>query len=187
MFIDAIANFAQNEMGPMWSHSFEFLNSLRSQVWAEDRIEEYEILKGHANIKVLSYKTQLFPSRMYRARPRHITVETMLQGQEKISWMPLDSVGVPVTNRFKEMDIYQTSQKGVREFVLTPERFAVFYPQDAYMNRLAIDEQSSLVVKAVITIPVSVLEEGHTVFFLTSLMNASNNSGRDCYERASSF
>ncbi|MBQ6741327.1 MAG: YhcH/YjgK/YiaL family protein [Bacteroidales bacterium] len=90
---------------------------------------------------VSEYDTKKVNEHGFEAHKKNIDIQYLLQGEERISSMPIERL--TLTQPYSEAnDAAFYSSEGVRaqEITIGDGYFAVFFPQDGHMPQLSVDE-----------------------------------------------
>jgi len=136
-----------SQLGPKFKQAFDYL---RNTDLVNCPAGKYELDGEKVFVVVQEYTTKPAEQGTWEAHRRHIDVQYMIQGEEKIGYASL--------GRMQPGDYDETKDflalSGEGEYVrLHAGDFAVFFPQDAHMPNLAFG-QPDPVKKAVIKITV---------------------------------
>lgn len=95
-----------------------------------------------------SYETEDYLKCNVETHNNYIDLQIMLEGMEYAMWYPQGSLPVRESyNKEKDCTFYHAEAKG-ETFLLTPERFVLFYPWDIHASQIMINT-SQKVKKAV--------------------------------------
>lgn len=134
MIADTLDNFGRC-LGEGLDDVLAFLRSLDSSTPEGER----ELRGKDIFARVMSYQTKTREQTAMEAHRRYADVQVVLSGCEVMEWHPLAGLK-PVTPYAPDSDAVflekPTTPQG--QVVLTPGRFAVFFPQDAHMGQIAL-------------------------------------------------
>jgi YhcH/YjgK/YiaL family protein len=101
---------------------------------------------------VQQYQTKPLIEGKWEAHRKHIDVQFVLSGVERIGWTPVNQLTLTESyNEAKDVAFYT----GSGDFVTVPEgSFVILFPEDAHMPGLAVDAPSP-VTKVVVKVRVS--------------------------------
>lgn len=128
MILDSLDHSSQYErLNSRLAKAFRFL---RDTALAELTPGRYEIDGAKVFALVSDYETKSIEASRWEAHRRHIDVQLVATGQERVGVAPLDTLTLEPYD--DEKDILFASGEG--EFVtLVPGRFVVLFPHDAHM------------------------------------------------------
>ena len=91
---------------------------------------------------------------------KYVDVQYIIEGEECLGWCPLSPDLKEVTPYDPERDIvFYKELVPESSLILMKGNFAVLYPDDVHRPCVAVDEPGEPVTKAVVKIPVTLLEE----------------------------
>ena len=141
--------------GPVWERAFTHILSLGPA--AEEGITELIGMDMYA--RVMSYDTVEPAHSKLEAHREFIDIQCALVNGERIDWFPLDRVE-PATeyNSLKDVTNFNRSGTAPISICVEPGMFAVFFPEDAHMPKLIVDEPRRM-KKVVVKIRLSLLAQ----------------------------
>lgn len=138
MIIDTIDNWREYAQGdPRLRPGFVFITETFEPSMKDGR---YDLPDGAGYANVESYQTRPAAEGKFEAHRKYADIQYLLTGAEVIEWSPLS--GLEVVDPYGEQrdaGFYRASGD-VTCLVLTPRRFAVFFPPDAHKPGCAIAE-----------------------------------------------
>ncbi|ABB43532.1 conserved hypothetical protein [Sulfurimonas denitrificans DSM 1251] len=154
MVIDKIENWQKYPFGEAWQRAFTFLNSLTS----ETKDAKYEIQGDEIYAIVMSYETLLREDAMLESHKKYIDIQATLRGVEAYECHSRDSLVVKKPYEAqKDIEFYQTEAKPHSILNISVGDFVMFYPYDAHMPCLSVDDKKELIKKVVIKIKTELL------------------------------
>ncbi len=107
--------------------------------------------------RIMAYQTKAREQAVMEAHRRYADVQMVLAGTEVMEWHPLEGLAQP-TPYAADKDALNLAGPAVPQgrVVLTPGRFAVFFPQDAHMGQIALSGPEP-VRKVVVKVSMDVL------------------------------
>ena len=154
MIVDQLSQRRQYPYGDAWNTAFTFLQTLDA-----DTEEGRHNLQGEDIYAMIeSYETKSPESARPEAHRRYVDIQMLLSGTECITWWPTRDLTV-VQPFAPDSDIafYEQPESLGIPLILTPGRFAVFFPEDAHMPGLRTSDSPSPVKKVVIKIDATLL------------------------------
>jgi biofilm protein TabA len=154
MIVDQLSQQQQYPYGDAWNTAFAFLQTLDA-----DTEEGRHSLQGEDIYAMIeSYETKSPESARPEAHRRYVDIQMLLSGTECIKWWPTRDLTV-VQPFAPDGDIafYEQPESLGIPLILTPGRFAVFFPEDAHMPGLRTSDSASPVKKVVIKIDATLL------------------------------
>ncbi len=148
MIIDSLRNARLYcNLSPRFKRAFEYL---RDTDLVNLPAGKYELEENRLFVVVQEYSTKPAGQGKWEAHRRYIDIQYIVQGTEKICYAPLSRVQQGEYNETK--DFLALSATG-DYLTLQSGDFMVFFPEDAHMPNMAIEEPSA-VKKAVVKIAV---------------------------------
>lgn len=141
--------------GPVWKKAFDFIQTLDSD--SPEGITE--ILGKDMYARVMSYETVDHSQTKVEAHHEYIDIQASLVHGERIEWFPLEDLE-PSTEYNPEKDAQNFKYPGKSSISVSvyPGMFAVFFPEDAHMPKLIID-QPRMIKKIVVKVRLSLLDQ----------------------------
>lgn len=129
MILDRLSNADQYKaIAPQLWHGLQFLTT---QHLAELEIGRLSIDGDRVYALVQEYTTKLLADCKYEAHRKHIDIQTLGAGTERIGWAHLAQMQETIVYS-DEKDVAFFSGQGDL-FTLTPGAFAIFFPHDVHM------------------------------------------------------
>lgn len=154
MIIDKITFWEHYQFGSAWKLAFEFLLSLTPD--ADDK--QYDLQGDDIFAIVMSYETKNPEIALLETHRRYVDIQTVLVGGERIEWFSRDELIVDTPyDKSKDVEFYKRTCPGSSRVDVFPGTFVMFFPQDAHMPALMIDEKPELIKKVVVKINVEIL------------------------------
>jgi biofilm protein TabA len=153
MIAGKLEHWRHHFSGPIWERAFTHILTLDAA--SPEGI--VELLGRDMYARVMSYETGSPKSSKLEAHREYVDIQCSLSNGERIDWFPLDSLS-PVDDYNPEKDvIHYARPEAVPISVCVPSGFyAVFFPEDAHMPKLAIDEPC-FVKKVVVKVRMSLV------------------------------
>lgn len=107
---------------------FAYLRSL-SPVVPDGR---YPLESDGLYVVVMTYETKTRSEMRLEAHRLYADIQVVLQGAERCEWCPAEDLTVVETYDAARDVLFYADPPALDAFVLTPGRFAVFYPSDAH-------------------------------------------------------
>lgn len=118
----------------------------------------YELGDGiYANVEF--YTTLNHEDCKFEAHENYIDIQIVIEGSERIDCTPIKNLKVEIPyNPDKDIVFYGNCDKKDSLYLSQCQEFAIFYPEDAHKPKMKAFKLSEQVKKAVIKIPVGLLE-----------------------------
>ena len=149
MILDNLENFKQYVK---LHKRFEIVNDFLSNNSLENlEVGRHELDGDSVYVSVQEYTTKLESTAKPEDHKKYIDVQIVISGCEKIGYCPVTAT--------KQYSFYEEDKdieflNGEVEFLTaTPDKFFIFYPQDAHMPSIALGEQA-VVKKAVFKVKI---------------------------------
>ena len=137
--------------------------AMKSGRYAVELCDNKELTNGKSDgiyLNLDRYQTKVLEDCRPERHIRYIDVQYMIEGEECLGWCPLSPDLEEVTTYDKDKDIiFYRDLVPESSLILLKGNFAVLYPDDVHRPCVAIDEPGQKVTKAVVKIPVELLEE----------------------------
>lgn len=148
MIIDELIKSEYYRFGSAWKIAFEFLCSL-----SPDSEEKIYLLRGDdIYAHIASYETRTKDSAALESHRKYIDVQAILTGREKIEVTSTNGLVVNAPyDQTTDVEFFDRSNEST-QIDLYPGTFAMFFPHDAHMPGLVMEEKSELVKKVVVKI-----------------------------------
>jgi len=158
MIFDRIDQAAGYAFGPLWQQAIDFLSHLPADL-AEGRHE----LRGEDLFAIhMGYDTREARGAVLETHEQFVDIQAVLDGAEACFWAPRQ--GLRVSRAYdpqKDAAFYEHPADFAARLLLAPGHFAAFFPQDAHMPCIRLQEERPLAVrKLVIKIRRSLLTPG---------------------------
>ena len=106
------------------------------------------------------YTTKAFKDCKPERHMKYIDLQYMIEGEECLGWCPLSPDLKVLTPYDEEKDvIFYRALVPESSLIIVPGNFVVLYPDDVHLPCVAVQGPGEPVTKAVVKIPVSLLEE----------------------------
>ena len=141
MIFDRLENKAcYTNAHPLLAKAFEFLEEYNKNPLAAGN---YEIVGTDLFAKVLHYETK--PEGKYETHRKYIDIQYMVEGSERVYYRDTkdDMIHRDEYNEVKDVIFYQDSTEDF-EFVLTPGRFAIFFPEDVHKPSISVNQPEAV-------------------------------------------
>jgi len=152
MIIDQLKNsdiYAYNED---LKQAFDYLKSLKEFPREEGTVE---ICGKRIFANIFSYQTKLAAECKMEAHRKFIDIQVSFAGQEIIAWHPTSELEEIVAyDADCDVSFHEIPETTQGKAILSPGNFMIFYPDDAHMPQIAIDETPEQLAKIVIKIAV---------------------------------
>lgn len=143
MILDKIENsFHYDPLGGEFKKVFE---TIKSTDFTKLEPGKYEIDGDNLYYIVQFYDTKPLDESRFEAHQKYIDVQFMASGNEMIGYTPLEDDLKSCGEYSEDSDVELFEQP--REFTLTkfgPGMFAIFYPEDAHMPCIRLDETENV-------------------------------------------
>jgi YhcH/YjgK/YiaL family protein len=135
MILDSLDHASQYErLGARMAKAFRFL---RDTSLADLLPGRYEIDGAKVFALVSDYETKTVEASRWEAHRKHIDVQVVAAGEERVGIAPLEMLDLEPYDDDKDI----LFARGEGEFVtLVPGRFVVLFPQDAHMPGVALSD-----------------------------------------------
>ena len=150
MIIDDLCNYKNYHFGPAWEVAFNFLSSLT----IDSTEQKYQLQGDDIFAQVMSYSTHSIGEAVLEAHRSYVDIQMLITGRELIGVMAKDKLTVTTPyHKKKDVEFYEYSAEiDAVKLQLSPDRFAMFLPQDAHMPCLISADSPELVKKVVVKI-----------------------------------
>jgi YhcH/YjgK/YiaL family protein len=156
MIVGQLVNWQDHLSGGVWEDAFTYLMSLDEES-AEGKTE----LRGDKLFGiVMSYSTRDTDGAILESHREYIDIQISLKGSEGIDWYPVSTLDVSKEYDAKrERALYHRYEPAPAHVDNHPGMFTVLYPDDAHMAQLIVDGEAEEIMKAVVKVHVSLLED----------------------------
>lgn len=91
---------------------------------------------------VQAYNTKMETECLFESHRRYIDIQVIINGIEKMSWLPIDKLNL-IEDNFDKDDyaLYKESFHG-SELIVHEGEFVIFYPEDGHKPCIAVDKPS---------------------------------------------
>ena len=148
MIFDEIKNWKFYHFSPGMAKAFEFLENMPADI--ENGKHEIDGTKIYAN--VMSYDTLVPLPDKLEVHRKYIDLQFAISGREVIAYTPANTL--PVLTPYVDADDYSFLAMPHGHdplFIETrPGNFAIFFPQDAHMGRIASKHLGPHVIRKVV-------------------------------------
>jgi YhcH/YjgK/YiaL family protein len=146
MIIDSLQNAElYSQLNRRFKRAFEFLQNPETKNLPPG---SYELEGRDLYVAIHEYTTKAEGQGKWEAHRKHIDIQLMLEGRERIHIAPLEQMEQGDYNEAKDF----LALSGAGEYLtLCPGQFMVLFPQDAHMPSMAAGEPSA-VKKAVVKV-----------------------------------
>ena len=152
MISDRVEHYNCYPYGSVWKTAFGFLNTISPG--AEEAT--YEIQGEDIYAIVSSYNTK--QPHKFEAHRKYVDIQCLLDGQELIESTALNGLTVDTPyDQEKDAAFYVKTDSGKIISHLIPGTFIVFFPHDAHMPGVSVDDSPSFVKKVVVKIKAELL------------------------------
>ncbi len=152
MIFDTVKALLEKNLDARLSEGLRFLQHLPAGI----ETEKHEIGSG-LFVMIDAYDTVPAEERQFEAHRKHIDIQMVIRGAERVDWCPLSELSIEHTPYHDKHDygLYMPGADNVvtQSLTLTGQRVAVFYPSDGHRPGLQLDGPSA-VKKAVVKVPV---------------------------------
>ena len=156
MIVGQLANWRDHLSGDAWEEAFEFLLSLT----ADTKEQEVQLRGDKMFGKVMTYPTREKEEAILEAHREYIDIQISLRGAEGIDWYPESTLDIKEDyNEELDRALYHRYEPAPAHVDNHPAMFTLLYPEDAHMAQLVVDGETEDIVKAVVKVHVSLLEE----------------------------
>ena len=154
MIIDKLKFRDHYPFGPAWDLAFEFLKSLTPE--AEEK--KYNLQGDDIFAIVMSYETKNPENALLETHRKYVDIQTVLVGSERMECFARDELIVDVPyNESTDAEFYKRTSPGSVGVDVFPGTFVMFFPHDAHMPALMVDEKPERIKKVVVKIKVELL------------------------------
>ncbi len=154
MIVDKLENWEHYPFGSGWNRVFEFLMSVTPDL--EEK--KHEIQGDDIFALVMSYKSLTPETAIIETHREYMDIQTILTGKERIDWFSRDGLSVKAPyDETKDAEFYEHVYPGGAHVDMYPGTFVAFFPQDAHMPALILDNESVLIKKVVVKIKIELL------------------------------
>lgn len=124
-----------------WNAAFGFLKENDLSTLEPKR---YDIDGDNLYVTVSEYLTKNEEGTFYEAHRKYIDIQYVVEGKEQIGIAPLSSKGKVIESYDPERDIEFFNVSRTENFEASPDRFFVFFPEDAHRPGLKAGENSTV-------------------------------------------
>lgn len=147
MITDSIKNHTLYPYGDLWVQAFDFLRT------ASPEIEDGKVILDGDNLfaGIDRYETKSRADAKLETHQRYVDIQVLLSGTESLEIFRKD--GLTVSEPYdadRDAEFYKVPDTAPVRVTLTPGQFVVFFPEDAHMPCLNVDDSSQPVKKVVI-------------------------------------
>ncbi len=155
MIVSTLENWSSHFDNLVWEKVFNYIATLGPD--SSDGITE--LMGRDIYARVMSYDTVEPTESKVEAHRLYIDIQCSLAYGERIDWFPLEGLK-PVSDYNPEKDTTNYSRPSFvpASVCVMPGMFAVFFPEDAHMPKLIID-QSHTIKKVVVKLHTKLLRE----------------------------
>jgi biofilm protein TabA len=147
LIIDRVEHYNCYPYGSAWNTAFGFLDTITPD--AEET--KYEIQGDDIYAIVSSYNTK--QPHKFEAHREYVDIQCLLEGQEIIESTPLNGLAVDTPyDQEKDVAFYVKADSKKIISHLIPGMFIAFFPHDAHMPGVFVDDSPSFVKKVVVKI-----------------------------------
>ncbi|EMG36461.1 putative protein, YhcH/YjgK/YiaL family [Desulfocurvibacter africanus PCS] len=133
MITDVVENWSQY-FGDRLDDALEFLRKLD----ASSPDGEFQIRGSDLFARVFGYHTRPRDQNNMEAHRRYIDIQAVLSGAEILEWHPLEGLtALSPYSPDKDAILLGRPERPQGLTVLSPGRFAAYFPQDAHMGQIA--------------------------------------------------
>lgn len=148
MILDTLNNASlYHGLSPSFAKALQYL---QSREWQNLPIGNHTIDGDKLVLQVQSYETDLYENLRWEAHKKHADIQVVVSGTEVMGHCGLDAIKNP-TEYNTENDIYWYEASG-NLITYNPDMFAIFFPTDGHMPRIATNKQPSTVKKLVMKV-----------------------------------
>jgi YhcH/YjgK/YiaL family protein len=119
-----------------WDSAFAFL---RDNNLSDIEAKRYDLNGNNLYVSITDYNTRNPEDARYEAHRKYIDIQYVATGTERIGIAPLSSVDSVLQEYDPAKDIEFMRVKGGDTYPASPDRFFVFFPEDAHMPGLKTD------------------------------------------------
>lgn len=155
MILDEIKNFSKYSEAQVWKEILDWLTNLHGKTPSGKIV----LREGDVFAQVSEYQTKDPAGALPEAHKTFTDIQIVLSGRERLEWTSLDDrlvVSVPHDDT-KDIARFERDPDSATSMVLTPGRFAVFYPWDVHTPGLFFAGVPEPVTKMVIKIRTDLL------------------------------
>jgi YhcH/YjgK/YiaL family protein len=156
MIVGQLVNWRDHLSGDVWEEAFAFLMSLDG----DSEVRDVELRGEKMYARVMSYATKTTDEAKVEAHREYIDIQISLAGAEGIDWYPTSTLDVKEAYDVeKDRTLYHRYEPAPAHVDNHPGMFTVLYPEDAHMPQLIVDGKVEVIVKAVVKVHVSLVED----------------------------
>ena len=149
MIFDQLNNYKQYPFGQAWKSAFEFLLKLKPDA----EVKEYPIDGKDVFARIMEYNTLTEAEAKIEAHRQYVDIQVLLSGKENVRCFPATALETKTQyDDQKDAAFFYPAEQYPVELHLKPGYFAVFFPDDAHMPQIALNNIPGPVKKAVIKI-----------------------------------
>ncbi|MBN2545091.1 MAG: YhcH/YjgK/YiaL family protein [Spirochaetes bacterium] len=155
MIIDHIDNYKKYNLGKAWEDAFEYFKNFNTN----SEPKRYDISGDDIFLLLVSYYSKPEQEAKLESHMKYIDIQIGLEGREIIKWQNAYKLK-PNTVYNKENDIifYDNPDIIFNSTILHSGIFAVFFPQDAHIPGIMVNDKPEPVKKAVIKIKLDLID-----------------------------
>ena len=155
MIIDKIENWKKYFINKSWEKCFDFLLSLK-----EKEIEDgkYSIEDKLIFARVMSYSTKSRNDAVLEAHNEYVDIQSSIINAEGMEWYPRHELRIKEKyNKEKDVEHFYKPEYSLARFDINPGTFVVFFPEDAHLPQLCVNDNIKNIKKVVIKLHISKL------------------------------
>lgn len=139
MILDKLENWQYyEEIGRL----FPAFKALESTDWDSKDLGKHQIDSDRLYAIISEFKTKTIEESLYEAHRQYVDLHIVLKGNERIGYANIDSLKISAD--YDEKKDFANYQGEGSFLILTPGYFAVFYPKDAHMPGISVDEVETI-------------------------------------------
>ncbi|MFI3300700.1 MAG: YhcH/YjgK/YiaL family protein [Candidatus Gastranaerophilales bacterium] len=129
----------------------DFVNNLDKNVAIGKHIINENV---YANVD--AYMTKPLEDCLLEAHEKFIDIQILIDGEEQINFINIDGLNeASPYDSNRDIVFFETPKNKLSSVMLNNKNFAIFYPQDAHMPQIAIENGRSKVKKVVVKIRIN--------------------------------
>jgi len=157
MIADSLSNWRLYRLGPVFETAFKFVEGLD----CSSRLGEYLIDGRDVYSSIAEYETSSTAPDFFEVHRTYIDLQITLSGRETLGWLPKAGLQVKTPyDQARDCEFLQPPKLSFSRVEINPGSFAVFFPDDAHVGKLAVAEGPELIRKVVVKIKASLLGKG---------------------------
>lgn len=154
MIFDLWNNFSK--YGNIMPDATGVIEEFMKTVTPEMEAKSYPLLGDLVKASVFNSKTVLLEAAVFEIHRKYIDIQTLLLGVEENCYRPYEGLKTrpqhEVFNQEKDYQLFEADLQNTLHLTLSPGTFAVYFPDEAHLTSLAINNESQPIKKIVFKI-----------------------------------